>query len=163
MSRQGLERRVVCQERLQYFAKLKEKSVMHSPSQQYAKLTSIAPPRLDRVEPKRPILRELNCEEYDNEPKCDACVEGGRKDVVVSHPPTEVEATHEPLEGESGHDPGRVIDTRGRWHGSNTSEEHGYIDVSPEREGVAPCEEVEGNRGHRTNEEEPQERVVPGH
>lgn len=116
---------------------------------------------MHRSQTDGPILGVLHGKEYDKKAQCDACVKASREDVVVSHPPSEVETAHEPLEDKSSHDPRGVVDSGSRWYGANAGEEHWYIDVSPKGEWVATSEEVEWDRCHSADQEEPQQRVVP--
>jgi len=52
---------------------------------------------------------QLQGKEYGDEAENDARIESRRKNIIVSHPPTEVEAPHEPLEEETDQGPRRNV------------------------------------------------------
>lgn len=98
----------------------------------------------------------MHAEEDNDHADGDASVECGRKDVVVPHPPSEVEPADAIVEDESDNGPRRVINpTTGR-DSTNTSEEHGHVNVAPEGQGEAASKEVEGHGGKGSDSEEPQ-------
>lgn len=50
-------------------------------------------------------LGVLHTEEYHNHAQRNACVKCSRKDIIVSHPPSEVEAANAVVEGEASENP----------------------------------------------------------
>lgn len=80
---------------------------------------------------------------------------------LTAHPPAEMETAHEPLEDEPNQEPRREVDTAGRRNDGECVERDGNVDESPERTRESLGEEVRRDGQHGTNEEEPDERVVP--
>ena len=106
------------------------------------------------------IVRPLQGKEDDDETDDDARIESRRKNIVVSHPPSEVVAPHEPLEDATSNDPPRKVNTINGWGVVSCGQRHGDIDVAPERARAATGEEVEGDGRECSDQEEPDERVI---
>ena len=100
--------------------------------------------------------------EDDDEADDDARIECRRKNIIVSHPPTEVVAPHEPLEYAAGQDPRRKVYAINGWDVVSCGQCDGDIDVAPKRARTATGKEVEGDGCECTNQEEPNEWVITG-
>jgi hypothetical protein len=100
-------------------------------------------------------FRILDNEEDNNHADCDASIEGGRQNVVVTHPPSEVVPPYEVVEDEAHNSPRRIVDSCGRGHSTNTGEANWNIDVSPERQREATRKDVEWYGSKNADCEEP--------